>query len=42
MTLPPTEPTKRLTSAEPAFSNKLKFSKTRLALAFAIAGISDA
>ena len=39
MTPPPTEPSKQPTSAE---TKTLKFSKKRLALAFAIAGISDA
>jgi len=39
MTPPPTEPSKQASSAETPF---LKFSKKRLALAFAIAGISDA
>jgi hypothetical protein len=38
----PTEPSKEPTSAGTPFSKTLKFSKTRLALAFAIAGISDA
>ena len=42
MTLPPTEPSKQPTSAETPSSNTLKFSKKRLALAFVIAGISDA
>ena len=41
MTPPPTEPSKQPTSAETPFSTTLKFSKKRLALAFAIAGISD-
>jgi hypothetical protein len=42
MTLPPAERNKPPTSAETAFSKPLKFSKKRLALAVAIAGISDA
>ena len=42
MTPPPTEPSKQPTSAETPISETLKFSKKRLALAFAIAGISDA
>ena len=42
MTPPPTEPSKQPTSAETPISKTLKFSKKRLALAFAIAGISDA
>jgi len=42
MTPPPTEPSKQPTSAETSFSKTLKFSKKRLALAFAIAAISDA
>ena len=43
MTPSPPEPNKQqLTSAETPPSNTLKFSKTRLALAFVIAGISDA
>ena len=42
MTLPPTEPSKQPTSAGTPSSNTLKFSKKRLALAFVIAGISDA
>ena len=42
MTPPPTEPSKQASSAETPFLNTLKFSKKRLALAFAIAGISDA
>jgi hypothetical protein len=42
MTPPPTEPRKQPTSAETPISKTLKFSKKRLALAFAIAGISDA
>src|SRR5215470_14694208 len=42
MTLPPTEPSKQPTSAGTPSSNTLRFSKKRLALAFAIAGISDA
>ena len=42
MTPPPTEPSKQASSAETPSLNTLKFSKKRLALAFAIAGISDA
>ena len=42
MTLPPPEPSKQPISAETPASKTLKFSKQRLALAFAIAGISDA
>jgi hypothetical protein len=42
MTPPPMEPRKQPTSAETPISKTLKFSKKRLALAFAIAGISDA
>ena len=42
MTPPPTEPSKQPTSAEKPSSNALKFSKKQLALAFVIAGISDA
>ena len=42
MTPPPTEPSKQPTSAETPSSKTLKFSKKRLALAFAIAAISDA
>ena len=38
----PPEPSKQPTSAETLSSNTLKFSKKRLALAFVIAGISDA
>ena len=38
----PPEPSKQPTSAETLSSNILKFSKKRLALAFVIAGISDA
>ena len=38
---PPSESGKRPTSAETPSSKTLKFSKKRLALAFAIAGISD-
>jgi len=37
MTLPPPEPSKQPTSAETPSSKTLKFSKQRLALAFAIA-----
>jgi hypothetical protein len=42
MPLPPTEPTGQPTSAKAPSSQALKFSKKRLALAFAIAGLSDA
>jgi hypothetical protein len=42
MTPPPTEPRKQPTSAGTPISKTHKFSKKRLALAFAIAGISDA
>jgi hypothetical protein len=42
MTSPPTEPSKNPTSAETPSSNTVKFSKKQLALAFLIAGISDA
>jgi hypothetical protein len=42
MTLPPSEPSKQPISAETPASKTLKFSKKRLALAFVIAGISDA
>ena len=42
MTPPPTEPRKQPTSAGTPISKTLKFPKKRLALAFAIAGISDA
>ena len=42
MTPPPTKPSYRPTSAGTPVSKTLKFSKKRLALAFAIAGISDA
>jgi hypothetical protein len=42
MTPPPTEPSKQPISAGTPISKTLKFSKKRLALAFAIAGISDA
>src|SRR5271165_1898421 len=42
MTPPPTEPSKQPTSAGTQVSKILKFSKQQLALAFAIAGISDA
>jgi hypothetical protein len=42
MTPPPTEPRKQPSSAGTPISTTLKFSKKRLALAFAIAGISDA
>jgi hypothetical protein len=42
MTPPSTEPSEQPTSAGTPISKTLKFSKKRLALAFAIAGISDA
>jgi hypothetical protein len=42
MTPPPTEPSKQPIGAGAPISKTLKFSKKRLALAFAIAGISDA
>jgi hypothetical protein len=42
MTPPPPEPSKQPTSAETPSSATLKFSNKRLALAFVIAGISDA
>jgi hypothetical protein len=42
MTPLPPEPSKQPTSTEGSSSNPLKFSKERLAVAFAIAGISDA
>ena len=42
MTLPPTKPSGQPTSAKTPSSQTLKFSKKRLALAFAIAGLSDA
>jgi hypothetical protein len=42
MTPPPTEPSNQPISAGTPTSKILKFSKKRLALAFAIAGISDA
>ena len=42
MTPAPTEPRKQPTRAGPPITRTLKFSKKRLALAFAIAGISDA
>ena len=42
MTQPPPESSKKLNSAETPSSNTLKFSKNQLALAFVIAGISDA
>ena len=42
MTPPPTGPNKQPTSAGAPISKTLKFSNKRLALAFAIAGISDA
>ena len=41
MTLPPTKPSGQPTSAKTPSSQSLKFSKKRLALAFAIAGLSD-
>jgi len=42
MTSPPTESRRQPTSAQTPSSNTLKFSKKQLALAFLIAGISDA
>ena len=42
MTPPPTKPSYQPASAGTPISKPLKFSKKRLALAFAIAGISDA
>ena len=42
MAPPPTEPSKQPTTAETQSSNTLKFSKMQVALAFVIAGISDA
>jgi hypothetical protein len=42
MTLPHTHPIEQRTSVETPSSKTLKLSKKRLALAFAIAGISDA
>src|SRR5215831_2886473 len=42
MPLPPTEPTGQPTSAKAPSSQALKFSKKRLAVAFAVAGLSDA
>ena len=42
MTQPPPKPGKQPISAEMRSSNTLKFSKMQLALAFVIAGISDA
>jgi hypothetical protein len=42
MTPPSPEPSKQPTSAQTSSSNALKFSKKRLAIAFAIAAISDA
>src|SRR5215470_7161176 len=42
MTPLPPEPSKEPTSAETQSSNSLKFSKMQVALAFVIAGISDA
>ena len=42
MTPPPTVPSKQPTSAGTTISKTLKFSKKQLALAFAIAAISDA
>src|SRR6516162_9263222 len=41
MTLPPTKPSGQPKSAKTPSSQTLKFSKKRLALAFAIAGLSD-
>ena len=42
MTLPPTEPSEQPTSVKTPSSQTVKFSKKRLALAFTIAGLSDA
>ena len=42
MTLSPTEPSKQPNNAATPIPKTLKFSKKQLALAFAIAGISDA
>jgi hypothetical protein len=42
MTLPPTEPSEQPTGLKTPSSQTPKFSKKRLALAFAIAGLSDA
>ena len=42
MTLSPTEPSKQPTIVATPLPKTLKFSKKQLALAFAIAGISDA
>ena len=42
MTPPPPKPRKQPTTAETQSSNTLKFSKMQVALAFVIAGISDA
>jgi len=42
MTLPPTEPSEQPTRVRTPSPQTLKFSKKRLALAFAIAGLSDA
>ena len=42
MTPPPAEQSRQPSSAETPSSNTLKFSKKQLALAFVIAGISDA
>ena len=42
MTLPPKEPSEQPAGAKALPSKVLKFSKKRLALAFAIAGLSDA
>ena len=42
MTLPPTEPSEQPTRVRTPPPQTLKFSKKRLALAFAIAGLSDA
>jgi hypothetical protein len=42
MTRPPTQASKQATSTQTPSSNPLKFSKKQLALAFVIAGVSDA
>src|SRR5262245_33764744 len=42
MTPPPAEPRKQPSSAQTPSSSTLKFSKKQLALAFVIAGVSDA
>jgi hypothetical protein len=42
MTLPPFEPSERPIGAKAPSSKVLKFSKKRLAIAFGIAGVSDA